>query len=173
MILFVGEHPAYPAIYGLLLRMGLTVATMPEPGAKYQAILVGAGGTSLTLPGDVLTALQGQQCPVLVLSTGDMFGSQASNRSSLKKESISENWLPTIVDEDALIPLVVERTVARQVPCTIFRLFDVYGPFVNSLVQHWTGALREHAEVLVPGPVHQSRCWLYVEDLESLLRQWF
>ncbi len=173
MILFIGEHPAYAAIYGLLLRMGATVATVPQPGVKYHAILIGAAGTSLSFPGDILTAIEGQTCPILVLSVGDMFVSQAANRSNLKKESMSENWLPTLTD-DGVVPLWVEKclSISHKARLTVFRIFDVYGPSVRGLVDQWNTQIRTDQEVLVPGPVQQSRCWLYVEDLEPLLISW-
>ncbi len=174
MILLIGDHPAYVAVHGLLLRMGLTVATAYQHTDKYDAVIVCATTSTLAFPGHALQALQDQVCPILVLSTGNMFVSQASNRSNLKKESISENWLPTVPDSDEdLISLVTEKVVMAKHNCTVFRLFDAYGPHVSGLPQYWGRCIQENQEVLIPSPVQQTRCWLYIEDIEELLRKWF
>ena len=178
MILFLGGHPAYVGIYSILMRMGCSIARVYDPNHSYKAVIVGVYDEPTLVFDAVKIAYQGN-CPLLCLSTGDMFSAVTPNHQNVAKEAMTERWrpslgLPTDYNTARIATALAAESELMSVnsQTTVFRLFDVYGSGCAGWVNNQIENAKSGKDILIPSPVRQTRGFLYVEDLESLLQAW-
>lgn len=178
MILFLGGHPAYVGIYSLLMKLGYSVARVFDPNHTYKAVVIGVYDEP-TVVFEALKVAYQVRAPILCLSTGDVFSALGPSKQSIPKEPMSERWRPSLGTPEVYTTATTATALAAEADLlhsiadtTIFRLFDVYGEGCDGWISQQLKNAKKNKDILIPDPIKQTRAFLYVEDLEPLLKAW-